>query len=64
MINLNSGWYFYRLRVPHPETDTVDEMNRILFPELYVEVTNEEEEDEDVENHNDSVSLDTQPDNT
>ena len=59
---IQSGWYYYRNRVPHPDNKTIDEMNRRLFLSLCVEATNEENEDEHVDDRNDSVSLDTQPD--
>ena len=37
-------------------------MNRRLFPSLYVDVTNEENEAEHVDDCDDSLYLDTQPD--
>ena len=41
---------------------TIDQMNRRLFPSLYVEVTNKEHESRYEDDPDDSGSLDTQPD--
>ena len=60
--DIESGWYYYRIRVPHPGNKTIDEMNRRVFQSLYVEAINEKNEAEHVDDCNDSVSLDTQPD--
>ena len=69
MERMESGWYFYRNRFPIPINETIDQMNRRLYPSLYVvqEEENEIDNNRGSDDGNDSgsdddISLKTQPD--